>query len=117
RVRLAFLTSTPSSLSGGSGNFVEFSILQEALAALGCRVERAAWAAGRPPLGHTVQRLAFNWSAGRRLARLGALAGLLADGDGAVAPRPGGGGARGPLRRAARRRGVPGRDANVLCAP
>jgi len=34
-VRLAFLTSTPMSVSGGSATFVGISVLQEALASLG----------------------------------------------------------------------------------
>src|SRR5258708_28839360 len=49
-LRLAFLTSTPMSVSGGSGTFVGISVLQEALASRGCRVERVAPATGRPPL-------------------------------------------------------------------
>jgi len=76
-VRLAFVTSTPMSVGGGSGTYVGISVLQQALVAHGCRVARVAPPPGPMPLGHTIQRLAFNLAAGRRLVRLGTLDGVL----------------------------------------
>ncbi|MCC6629329.1 MAG: glycosyltransferase family 4 protein [Chloroflexi bacterium] len=69
-MRLVFLTSTPLSVRDGSGTYVGVTVLQQALIEQGHHIALVAPAPGPMPLGHAVQRLAFNTSAGRRLAAL-----------------------------------------------
>lgn len=69
-MRLAFLTSTPLSVRGGSGTFVGISVLQRALEAQGHQIDLVAPPAGPLPFGHAAQRIGFNLRAGARLAAL-----------------------------------------------
>lgn len=86
-MRLAFVTSTPTSVQGGSGTYVGIAVLQRAVEALGCAVELVAPAPGPMPLGHAAQRLAFNLGVRRRLAALGTLDGVVGfDLDGCLLP-------------------------------
>src|SRR5262245_18612317 len=70
-MHIAFLTSTPMSVRGGSGTYVGITVLQSALAARGHEVTLVSSTSGPSPLGHATQRVAFNVGAGRRLAALG----------------------------------------------
>jgi len=70
-VRLAFLTSTPLTVRGGSGTFVGIAALRGALEVHGHRIDVIAPAPGPAPLGHAAQRLAFNLRAGGRITALG----------------------------------------------
>jgi glycosyltransferase involved in cell wall biosynthesis len=69
-VRLAFLTSTPLTVRGGSGTYVGIATLARAIEGLGHRVDFVAAPPGPMPLGHAAQRFGFNLRAGRRLAAL-----------------------------------------------
>jgi glycosyltransferase involved in cell wall biosynthesis len=69
-VRLAFISSTPMSVRGGSGTFVGISVLRRALEAQGHQIALIAPQPGPMPFGHAVQRIGFNVRVGRRLARL-----------------------------------------------
>ena len=66
---IAFLTSTPTSVRGGSGTHVGISVLRRALEQRGYVVPLFA-PPGPHPLGHTVQRVLFNAGVGPRVARL-----------------------------------------------
>jgi glycosyltransferase involved in cell wall biosynthesis len=70
-VRLAFISSTPMSVRGGSGTFVGISVLQRALEEQGHQIDLISPDSGRMPFGHAAQRIGFNVRVGRRLARLG----------------------------------------------
>lgn len=70
-MRLAFLTSTPLNVQGGSGTFVGIAALRRALQEQGHHIDLIAPAPGPTPLGHAAQRIAFNLRAGSRLAALG----------------------------------------------
>lgn len=70
-MRLAFLTSTPLTVRGGSGTFVGIAALRGALEEQGHRIDVIAPAPGPTPLGHAAQRIAFNLRAGARIAALG----------------------------------------------
>src|SRR5512146_1955797 len=70
RVRLAFISSTPMSVRGGSGTFVGISVLQRALEAQGHRIDLISPNRGPMPLGHAAQRIGFNLRAEGRIARL-----------------------------------------------
>lgn len=65
--RLAFVTSTPWSVAGGSGTYVGIRRLAAALAARGLDIQRHGPA--QPWRFYTLQRLAFNLMAARRLRR------------------------------------------------
>ena len=69
-VRLAFLTSTPLTVQGGSGTYVGITVLARALEEQGHRVDIVAPPPGPLPFGHAAQRIGFNLRAGRRLAAL-----------------------------------------------
>jgi glycosyltransferase involved in cell wall biosynthesis len=69
-VRLAFISSTPMSVRGGSGTFVGISVLQRALEAQGHQIDLIAPSSGPSLLGHAAQRIGFNLRAGRRMAAL-----------------------------------------------
>lgn len=69
-VKLAFISSTPMSVRGGSGTFVGISVLQRALEAQGHRVNLIVPRPGPTPFGHAAQRIGFNLRTGRRLAQL-----------------------------------------------
>ncbi len=69
-MRLAFLTSTPHSVQGGSGTFVGINVLQRALEAAGHQIDLISPPAGPMPFGHAAQRIGFNLRAGARLAAL-----------------------------------------------
>jgi len=66
-VRLAFITSTPLTVRGGSGTYVGISVLARALEEQGHTVVTITPPPGPTPLGHAAQRIGFNLLAGRRL--------------------------------------------------
>ena len=72
-MRLAFLTSTPLTVRGGSGTFVGISVLARALEELGHEVATIAPPPGPTPLGHAAQRIGFNLRAAPRVAGVGAV--------------------------------------------
>lgn len=71
-LNLAFLTSTPLSVRGGSGTYVGITVLRRALMAQGHQVTLVAPPPGPMPLGHAVQRIWFNLGAARRVHAAGA---------------------------------------------
>jgi glycosyltransferase involved in cell wall biosynthesis len=86
-VRLAFLTSTPLTVRGGSGTFVGISVLARALEELGHKVAIVAPPPGPMPLGHAAQRIGFNLRAGPRVSGAGAVDVLIGfDLDGCLLP-------------------------------
>lgn len=69
-MRLAFLTSTPLTVSGGSGTYVGITVLARALEQLGHQIDIVSPPPGPRPFGHAAQRIGFNLRAGQRLAAL-----------------------------------------------
>ena len=69
-MRLAFLTSTPLTVSGGSGTYVGITVLARALEQLGHQIEIVSPPPGPLPFGHAAQRIGFNLRARQRLAAL-----------------------------------------------
>ncbi len=69
-MRLAFLTSTPLTVSGGSGTYVGITVLARALERLRHQIDIVSPPPGPLPFGHAAQRIGFNLRAGQRLAAL-----------------------------------------------
>jgi hypothetical protein len=65
---IAFITSSPTNVRDGSGTHVGISVLRGALERMGYRVPLVTSAPGSGPLGHTMQRVWFNATAGPRIA-------------------------------------------------
>jgi glycosyltransferase involved in cell wall biosynthesis len=86
-VRLAFVTSTPLTVRGGSGTYVGITVLARALEGLGHEVVTVSPGAEPGPLGHAVQRVGFNLGLRRQLGGSGALDGVIGfDLDGCLLP-------------------------------
>jgi glycosyltransferase involved in cell wall biosynthesis len=86
-VRLAFVTSTPLTVRGGSGTYVGITVLARALEELGHEIVTVAPEDEPGPLGHAAQRVGFNLGAARRLAALGPFDGVVGfDLDGCLLP-------------------------------
>lgn len=66
-MRLAFLTSTPLTVRGGSGTYVGITVLARALEELGHEIVMIAPEPGPMPFGHAVQRMGFNLGVHRRI--------------------------------------------------
>ena len=59
-MRLAFITSTPLTVRGGSGTYVGISVLARALEEQGHTVVTIIPPPGPTPLVHAAQRIGFN---------------------------------------------------------